>query len=163
MTTTASARISTDDAPRAWVEAFTAGWAAAASADAFADHFEPWLAPDVRLVQPGMPTLAGLEAFRERFARPLFALIPDLRGEVERYAVGAGCAYVEMTLRGTLGGRAISWRVCDRVTIRDGRVVERETYCDPRPLLRAVATRPRAWPALLRERRRERRVAAGKA
>ena len=88
MTTAASARISTSDAPRAWVEAFTAGWNAPASADGFADHFEPWLAPDVRLVQPGMPVLTGLEAFRERFARPLFALIPDLHGEIERSAVG---------------------------------------------------------------------------
>jgi ketosteroid isomerase-like protein len=139
-------------AARAWVAAFAEGWRAPASAEAFADHFEPWLAPHVRLLQPGLPALVGRPAFRERFARPLFALIPDLRGQVERAAVGADCAYVELTLRGTLGGRPVAWRACDRATLRDGAVVERESYFDPLPLLWALATRPRAWPAFARAR-----------
>jgi ketosteroid isomerase-like protein len=137
-------------AARAWVAAFAEGWRAPASAAAFADHFEPWLAPHVRLLQPGLPALVGRTAFRERFARPLFALVPDLHGQVERAAVGADCAYVELTLRGTLGGRPVAWRSCDRATLRDGVVVERESYFDPLPLLWALVTRPRAWPALAR-------------
>jgi hypothetical protein len=76
---------------------------------------------------------------------------------VERFAIGAECAYAELTLRGTLGGRPISWRVCDRATLRDGLVVERESYFDPTPLLRAILTRPRAWPALARAWHRSRR------
>jgi ketosteroid isomerase-like protein len=148
-------------AARAWVLAFAEGWLAPASADAFADHFQPWFAPHIRLIQPQLPTLVGHQAFRDRFARPLFALIPDLHGQVERFAVGADCAYIELTLRGTLGGGPIAWRVCDRATLRDGLVVERESYFDPTPLLRALLTRPRAWPALARARRRPRRHRPG--
>lgn len=139
-------------AAQAWVLAFAEGWRAPTSADAFADQFRPWFDPYIRLIQPQLPTLVGHRAFRERFAWPLFALIPDLHGQVERTAVGAGFAYIELTLRGTLGGRQIAWRVCDRTTLRDGLVVERESYFDPLPLLRAILTRPRAWPALARAR-----------
>jgi ketosteroid isomerase-like protein len=145
------------EAAQAWVLAFAHGWLAPASADAFADHFQPWFDPHIRLRQPVLPTLVGHQAFRERFARPLFALIPDLDGQVERFAIGADGAYIELTLRGTLGGRPIAWRVCDRASLRDGLVVERESYFDPLPLLRAILTRPRAWPALARARRRPRR------
>jgi ketosteroid isomerase-like protein len=142
---------------QAWVLAFAEGWLAPTSADAFADHFQPWFHPHARLRQPLLPILVGHQAFRERFARPLFALIPDLDGQVERFAIGGDCAYIELTLRGTLGGRPIAWRACDRATLRDGLVVERESYFDPTPLLRAILTRPRAWPALARARRRQRR------
>jgi hypothetical protein len=65
---------------------------------------------------------------------------------------------LHLTLRGTLGGRPIAWRVCDRATLRHGLVVERESYFDPTPLLRAVLTRPRAWPVLARARRRRHRT-----
>jgi hypothetical protein len=145
------------EAAQAWVLAFTHGWLAPASADTFADHFQPWFDPHIRLRQPLLPTLVGHQAFRERFARPLFALIPDLDGQVERFAIGADCAYIELTLRGTLGGRPIAWRACDRATLRDGLVVERESYFDPTPLLRAILTQPRVWPALARAGRRRRR------
>jgi ketosteroid isomerase-like protein len=138
------------EAAQAWVAAFAEGWRAPASADAFADHFQPWFHPGIRLIQPGVPRLVGERAFRERLAGPLFALIPDLHGQVERAAVGVDCAYIELTLRGTLGGRPVCWRVCDRTTLRNGLVVERESYFDPLPLLRAILTRPRAWPALAR-------------
>jgi ketosteroid isomerase-like protein len=144
-------------AAQAWVLAFAEGWLAPASADAFADHFQPWFDPHVRLRQPLLPTLVGHQAFQERFVWPLFALIPDLTGQVERFAIGADGVYIELTVRGTLGGRPIAWRVCDRATLRDGLVVERESYFDPTPLLRALLTRPRAWPALARARRRPRR------
>jgi ketosteroid isomerase-like protein len=123
------------EAAQAWVAAFAEGWRAPASADAFADHFQPWFHPGIRLIQPGVPRLVGERAFRERFAGPLFALIPDLHGQVERAAVGVDCAYIELTLRGTLGGRPVCWRVCDRTTLRNGLVVERESYFDPLPLL----------------------------
>src|SRR5215207_9437692 len=97
-----------------WVGAFQEGWRSSTDADTFADHFEPWLDPQIRLIQRPLGTLVGREAFRNRFARPLFTLIPDLRGRVERFAVGEDSAYVELTLRGTLGRRPVTWRVCDR-------------------------------------------------
>jgi ketosteroid isomerase-like protein len=138
---------------QAWVAAFAAGWRTPADADAFADHFRPWFDQRVRFIQPGLPTLVGERAFREGFARPLFRLIPDLHGQVERTAVGVDCAYIELTLRGTLGGRPVAWRVCDRTSLRNGLVVERESYFNPLPLLRAILTRPRVWPRLVRARK----------
>ncbi|TMM19217.1 MAG: nuclear transport factor 2 family protein [Actinobacteria bacterium] len=129
----------------AWVAGFVEGWRAPTGPDAFAAHFRPMLAPDVRLIQPRLPDVTGPQAFEDEFVRPLFRLIPDLRGEVERWAAQGEVLYIELTLRGTLGGQPVSWRVCDRVTLRDGLAVERESYFDPVPLLAAVAARPRAW------------------
>jgi SnoaL-like domain len=139
-------------AVEAWVADFIEGWRAPADADAFVDHFSRVLHPQVRLVQPQMPNVVGLAAFRERFARPLFTLIPDVHGEVERWSGGEDFALIELRLSGTLGGRPVSWTVVDRVTIQDGLAVERVSYLDPTPLLLAVATRPRAWPRFLRMR-----------
>jgi ketosteroid isomerase-like protein len=137
------------DAAR-WVAHFIEGWRAPASAQAFAAHFRSHLAPDVRLVQPQLPTIVGHRAFEQRFVAPLFALIPDVRGEVGRWAARGDTLFIELALRGTLAGRPVSWRACDRVALRDGVAVERESYFDPAPLLAAVARTPRAWPAFAR-------------
>jgi ketosteroid isomerase-like protein len=133
-----------------WVAGFAEGWRAPTDPDAFVAHFHKLLSPDVRLIQPQLPTLVGHQAFLEGFARPVFALIPDLHGEVERWAADSDKLYIELTVGGTLGGRPIRWRVCDRVTLRDGIAVERESYFDPTVLMGAVLRRPRAWPRFLR-------------
>lgn len=133
-----------------WVEAFTEGWRAPADADSFADHFDPWLTDDVRLVQPQLPTTTGREAFRERFARPLFSLMPDLHARVESWAARGDVVLIEITLEGTLGGRTVRLPVVDKVTLCDGLAAERVSYLDPMVLLGAVATRPRAWPRFLK-------------
>jgi ketosteroid isomerase-like protein len=134
----------------AWIGAFTEGWRRPADADEFSDPFEPILDPQVRLVQPRIPAAVGRAAFRELFARPAFTLIPDLHADVHDWAVRGDTAYVEFTLRGTLGGRPIEWRAVDRLSLRDGLLVERRSFFDPAPVLLAVATRPRAWPRFLR-------------
>ena len=41
-------------------------------------------------------------------------------------------------------------RACDRVTLRDGVAIERESHADPTPLLVALARSPREWPGFLR-------------
>jgi ketosteroid isomerase-like protein len=137
-------------AAEAWVEAFTEGWRAPRSADSFADHFEPWLDPEIRLVQPQVPPTVGLRAFREEFARPLFELVPDLHGIVEGWASSGNTLYIELRLDGTIHGRPLTMRTCDRITLRDGRAVERVAHLDPLPLLAAVAKSPRAWPTFAR-------------
>jgi ketosteroid isomerase-like protein len=137
-------------AAESWLAGFVEGWRAPQGPDAFAAHFRPLLAPDVRLIQPQLPTATGLDAFEEDFVRPLFALFPDVRGEVERWGARGEVLYIELTLHGTLAGRPLSWRVCDRVTLRDGVAIERESYFDPGPLLAAIARSPRAWPTFLR-------------
>jgi SnoaL-like domain len=134
---------------REWITGFAEGWRAPSGPEEFAAHFRPMLAPDVRLIQPQLPTLVGHVAFEEQFVKPVFALIPDVHADVERWAASGETLYIELTLHGTLGGRPISWRACDRVTLRDGVAVERESYFDPVPVLAAVARTPRAWPRLV--------------
>jgi ketosteroid isomerase-like protein len=148
-TATDGARTETT-AVEAWVEAFAEGWRAPRDADSFADHFDPWLTDDVRLVQPQLPPIVGRRAFRESFARPIFSLIDDLRGTVERWAAKDEVVLIELTLTGRIGGRPFRLAVVDRVTLRDGRAAERVSYFDPTPLLVAVASRPSAWPKFLK-------------
>jgi limonene-1,2-epoxide hydrolase len=138
-----------------WVAGFAEGWRAPVGPDAFAAHFRKLLAPDVRLIQPQLPTVVGHEAFKEGFVEPVFALIPNLHGDVERWAADGDTIYIELTVSGTLGDRPVSWRVCDRVRLLDGMAVERESYFDPTVLIAAVLKRPRVWPLFLRLRARQ--------
>ena len=148
--TTNGSATSTREQAEAWVEMFAEGWANPVDTDTFCDHFDPWFDPEVRMIQPSVPPTVGRLAFREQFARPLFALVPDLHGTVENWASSGDVVYVELRLEGTLGGRPFTLRTCDRIKLRDGKAVEREAYLDPTPLLKAVARSPRAWPKFLR-------------
>jgi limonene-1,2-epoxide hydrolase len=139
-----------EDAARAWVEAFTEGWRQPADADAFAAHFERYADPEFRLVQPLMPTVDGLAEWRERFVRPTFTMLPGLRGEVHRWASSGDTVFIEFDLIAQIGRRSVRWHVVDRFFLRDGRPIERVSYFDPAPLVRAVLTSPSAWPRFLR-------------
>jgi hypothetical protein len=140
-----------EQAAREWVQAFAEGWRAPAGADAFADHFDRWLDPEIRLVQPQIPPIVGRAACREQFARPLFALVPDIHGTVEGWGWNGDTVYIELRLAGTVGHRPVTMHTCDRVTLRDGVAVERVAYIDPSPLLAAIARTPRAWPRFIRQ------------
>jgi hypothetical protein len=133
-----------------WVEEFVEGWRAPSDPESFADHFERVCTDDVRMIQPQLPTLVGKKSFREGFVRPTFALIPDLHAIVHDWAAEGDVIYINFTLEGTLGGKPISWACIDRVVLRDGLACERRAHFDPTPLLAAVVTRPRAWPAFVR-------------
>jgi ketosteroid isomerase-like protein len=125
------------------------------SAD-FVERFERfWAAPDpaaldellhddAHLVQPLMPDARSRAAYATAMRR-LLAVMPDLHGRTCRWAQTTDGVLIEHTLAGTLGGKALSWDLADRITLRDGRVVERIAYFDPLPVLLAVLTRPRAW------------------
>lgn len=128
----------------AFVERFAERWA-----NPSLDGFCQILHPDIRLVQPLAPTIRGHAAFREQFGR-LFELIPDLHGEVTGHSAEGDVVHIDMTLRGTLGGKPVEWDLCDRITLADGLATERVSYFDPLPLLAAIATRPRAWRLALR-------------
>jgi SnoaL-like domain len=142
-------------AAQAWVEMFAEGWRAPADADSFADHFIPWLHPEIRLLQPQMPVLVGYEAFREGFVRPMFETFPGLHGEVGGWAARGDLLYIEVILRGRLGGRPIEFTSCDRITLRDEKAIERYAYSDPTPVLQAGLVNPRAWGPLARFQRHQ--------
>jgi ketosteroid isomerase-like protein len=127
-----------------FVDRFAAGWR-----DPSPEAFIPILHEDVRMIQPLMPDQVGYEGLR-RFLRGTFAIVPDLRGEVGRWGAHGDDLFIELRLRGTLGGRPIAWNVVDRFRLRDGKATERQTYFDPAPLVKAVLTRPKAWPAFWR-------------
>lgn len=138
--------------PEQWVAGFAEGWRAPAGPREFAEHFRPLLSDDVRLVQPQLPPLRGHREFAESFVAPTFALIAGLRADVERWVATEETIYAELTLHGRIGRRAISFRACDRISLRDGVCVERESYFDPTAILAAVARSPSTWPRLARAR-----------
>jgi ketosteroid isomerase-like protein len=147
---TAAGSTAAADAAAAWVEAFAEGWANPVDADSFCDHFEPWFQPDVRMIQPSVPPIVGKREFREQFARPLFDLVPDLHGTVENWASAGDLVYIELRLEGTVGRQRFTMHTCDRIILRDGKVVERFAYLDAMPLIKAVLRSPRSWPKFLR-------------
>jgi ketosteroid isomerase-like protein len=153
--------VAEQDQAAAWVEMFTEGWRNPTDPDSFCDHFEPWFHPEMRMVQPQLPTLVGARAFREQFARPLFGLVPDLRGTVEGWTARDDIVHIELRLEGTVGGgrgRRFQMHTCDRIVLRDGRAVERVAYLDATPLLKAILLTPRAWPRFIRTQIRSRRT-----
>jgi ketosteroid isomerase-like protein len=133
-----------------WIRGFAAGWGDPGGPEAFASHFEPMFDPEIRLIQPGMPELVGLDAFRRGFVAPLFDLVPDIHGRVSGWAADGDRIWIELELCGTLGGRPVRIETVDRITLRDGRAIERRAFLDPLPLFAAVLTRPRAWPRFAR-------------
>jgi hypothetical protein len=140
-----------------WVAGFAEGWRAPTDADSFSDHFDSLLGDEMRLVQPQMPERVGKRAFREEFARPLFSLLHEIRGTVGSWAAtDAGddtIVFIELEIRAKLaGGRPVTLRTTDRITLRDGVAVERIANLDPLELLGPIALSPLAWPAFLRAR-----------
>lgn len=127
-----------------FVERFASAWGRSDL-----DALMALLAGDVVLVQPMLRKVTGKAACREEFAR-LFALIPDLRARVHRWAARGEIVFIEFTLSGTLGGAEVSWPVVDRFLLRDGLVAERVSYFDSLPLGMEFLKRPRAWRRLLR-------------
>jgi ketosteroid isomerase-like protein len=150
-TNTAAESTTEDQAEAAanWVQVFADGWANPVDTDTFCDHFDPWLDPEVRMIQPSVRPTVGRKAFREEFARPLFALVPDLHGTVESWSATGDLVYIELRLEGTIGTRRFTMHTCDRIKLRDGKAVERVAYLDPAPLLKAVASSPRSWPRFI--------------
>ena len=63
-----------------FVNKFAAGWRSG-SLESFLDSFAPLVDPDVRLIQPPLPTQRGWDGFVRLFTS-LYELMPDLRGEV---------------------------------------------------------------------------------
>jgi hypothetical protein len=124
--------------------------------DAWADprggeRLLPLLHPEGRLVQPIEGELRGHAEVTRMWERT-FGLIPDLRGELVRWAGSEDLLVIELRLHGTLpGGRPIEWITADHIRLDDdGLVTERIAHFDPLPLVTAVLRTPAAWPAFVR-------------
>lgn len=104
--------------------------------------------PDIEFIQPMEAPVHG-HGEAAAFWRRLLTLIPDVRGEVISWGLREDRLYVELRMFGTLGGKPIQWVVLDRILLQDGRVRQRIAYFNPLPLILAVMTRPRSWPAYL--------------
>jgi len=138
-----TAPLDTETAAR-FVAAFQEFWRAPTVADFSI------LSEDVTLVQPLAPVMHGLGEVRETFGR-IFASMPDMCGEVDRWSARDNVLFIEFRLRATIGGRPFEWPAVDRFRLnRDGRATERVTWFDSMPLLLVMLRRPRAWPRLLR-------------
>jgi SnoaL-like domain len=99
-------------------------------------------------IQPLFDAVTGEEGMRRLFGR-VFALIPDMTVELDHWAIAEGLALIEFTLAGTVGGRPVRVRGVDRMQLEGDKLVARESYFDPLPLLIALISRPRAWPGAL--------------
>jgi ketosteroid isomerase-like protein len=141
--------IPTSTATAEFVEFFATGWAIGAhDAEGFFRHFEQRLHPDAVMLQPVAPRTRGTRALRQLFG-PLFRAVPDLTGEVQRWGATDDGVFIELTLRGSLGGRPLEWTVVDRIVLEDGLIRERRSYFDSLPLLKPMAMRPQATLPLL--------------
>lgn len=130
---------------REFISVFAEGWRQPGGIDGFLRFFGPYLDPNVRLRGPLTPDCDGLAQFTEFFTL-LFALIPDLHGEVERWEVlDEESARVWLTLRGTIGSRAVRMDLRDRLLVRRGRLVERAASGASLGALVPVLLTPGSW------------------
>ena len=133
-----------------FMKEFEEGWSSPRGGQAFLDHFLQFMTDETRMVQPMTPTAVGREEFAEMFGGT-FELIPDLHAEVHGYtADGDEVGHVDFDLIGTIGRRQFRLTCCDRITVRDGKVVERIAYFDPTPMVLALLRSPLAWPKAIR-------------
>jgi len=132
--------------PAELVRHFAAAWDAPQ-----VDRFVELLAPDVVLLQPVTPRIAGREAARVEFAR-LLRWLPDLRGTVDHWGSDGAAILIAWRLRFTLGSAPFELRIVDRIVARDGLIAEREAYFDSLRFFLATLARPSAWLGYLRYR-----------
>jgi hypothetical protein len=131
-----------------YVAAWKQGWSHGAGETCLNEHAATILDEHTTYIQPLFDAVAGEEGMRRLFGR-IFALIHDMRVELDHWAVDDGVAFIEFTLSGTVGGRPVQVRGVDRMRLDGDKLALRESYFDPLPLLIALLTRPRAWPGAL--------------
>jgi hypothetical protein len=136
-----STETATSTEAASFVERFAAAWA-----DPSPEALSVLLHPEGRLIQPLEPEIRGRAAVEASWRRN-FALIPDLRGEVLRWAASDDLLVIEVQLSGTIGGRRVVWISSDHIRLEDGLVKERVAHFDPTPLVGALLRSP---PTLLR-------------
>ena len=133
--------------PARFVEQFEDSWARS-SADS---HGLLWR-PDVELHQPILGSLYGWEACHEAFTR-LFTLAPDLTLDVDGWSGDADSLYVSFAFRTEFGGSELRWPAVDRFRLDgEGKILRRDSFFDPQPVLGYLIRHPSGWPRALKAR-----------
>ncbi len=128
-----------------FLDVFTTGWSRQRTLEEFLEHFLQHVDRHVELNQPLSNTERGHQGFEAVFRR-LFTLMPDVQGDVLEAIEREYGLLIVLRLRGTLGRRPFAWTVVDRIETSDERLIRRQAFFDPLPLLAAIAGRPSAWP-----------------
>ena len=124
-----------------------------------------WIADEAEITNVATgDRFVGKHGFLQH-ARGWAAALPDLRIEIGRVAAAGDTAVVEYSLKGTHTGAMVSpggfvpptWsqveiRLCDAVTLRDGKVVRIASYFDSGTMLRQMGLLPNS-PLHAQERR----------
>jgi limonene-1,2-epoxide hydrolase len=134
--------------PELFVDRFAEGWLLPKPGE-FLDHFRPLMHPAVTLTQPLFPEAHGIEGLNTLFTR-MFSLLPDLTVTVQRAITDDRTAVIESAVTTRVGRKTLHFDVCDRFTIEDGLVIQRQSYFDPTPLLLATVRSPTVWPRVAR-------------
>jgi len=61
-------------------------------------------------------------------------VLPDLRWVLLSWASDGNVVFMEWECTATLGGRLLTWRGVDKMTLREGRIEEEIVYSDTLPL-----------------------------
>ncbi len=131
----------------AFVAAFARGWESPGPG-----VWDDLLDTNVVLRQPLLPDLIGRSALNDEYGR-LVTLIPDLHGEVLRWAATGDALLIEMRLTGTFGRRPAELTLVDRLLLDDnGRCIARQAYFNPIPLALTLFRHPKIWLSWLQAR-----------
>lgn len=122
-----------------FVAAFARGWQ-----EPGPGVWDDLLDEQIVLRQPLLPDLVGRAALNEEYGR-LVGLVPDLQGEVLRWAATGEALLIEMRLTGTVGGHHLELALVDRLVLHGGRVTARQAYFDPVPLALRLLRHPSIW------------------
>ncbi|TCR67901.1 nuclear transport factor 2 family protein [Rhizobium sp. BK376] len=103
-----------------------------------ADALRDLMHPDTQNLIPPMTEPGDREAVVEHFRR-VFAMLPDLRLEVLRWAPTGDAVLVEWRAYATVAGVLLDWTGVDRFNIRGDAMYEARVYWDTRGLAERMA------------------------
>jgi hypothetical protein len=81
----------------------------------------------------------GTAEIREAFGS-YFSEWPDLHFERRRLLVGDGFFVHEMMVTATVDGRSVAFPMLDVITLSEGTIVDKDTYCDASMALRKATS-----------------------
>jgi limonene-1,2-epoxide hydrolase len=115
-----------------WVQVFSEAWATGEWG-----RLLEVVHQDASIFYPGMGEVTDRDGLRD-FFQSGFAMMPDFRIHLERWAAAADDVLIEWHAKGTVGDSQIEWSGMDRFTFRGEAIVEARAYYDTRPITEAM-------------------------